>query len=502
MIRFFRQRHPYLTVFLVFLVVLVLGLAQLGSSVNPVPRDLPVLLVQGDAGSMTPAGDTNFGRDLSERLRNAVPPGGEGPALVWRVVASEEAAVKAMNREEAYAALVIPADFSKKLSSLLSPDPRSASAVLYVNQGMNYNGATMASGIVTQMLGGANAQLRDRLLAKSGPGGTLTPAQTDALAEPIRVTSRSINAIGPNSSNGSAPVVLTQLVWFAAMVSTMMLFVAANRATANGFRLHRFGIRVSQILMGIAASGAAALSILWIAGQWFGLHIPDYAGIGWYLFFVCFVFFLVQTTVVSWLGFAGMPLFILLFFFAAPLLALPPELLPAFSRRFVYDWLPLRFAAEGLRDLFYFRGLNLDGPTWTLAAIGGVGVVLIPLSVLKRHRSADNEMENQLPAADVPGDFSPVEASRPLAQPAFAEAAAHADLPIKDSEFRHAIREFLTPSPQAIADGHFSDNEYRKALLKLKDAMNKETDRYEEMSPDQAYRQTLKQLTGRLKEPE
>ena len=31
MIRFFRQRHPYLTVFLVFLVVLVLGLAQLGS---------------------------------------------------------------------------------------------------------------------------------------------------------------------------------------------------------------------------------------------------------------------------------------------------------------------------------------------------------------------------------------------------------------------------------------------------------------------------------------
>ena len=62
---------------------------------------------------------------------------------------------------------------------------------------MNYNGATMANGIVTQMLGGANAQLRERLLAaQAGPGGTLTSAQTDALAHPIEVTSRSVNAIG------------------------------------------------------------------------------------------------------------------------------------------------------------------------------------------------------------------------------------------------------------------------------------------------------------------
>ncbi|NOU71819.1 hypothetical protein GC098_10370 [Paenibacillus sp. LMG 31458] len=88
----------------------------------------------------------------------------------------------------------------------------------------------------------------------------------------------------------------------------------------------------------------AALSILWIAGQMFGLHIPDYEAIGWYLLFVCFVFFLVQTTVVSWLGVAGMLLFVLVFFFETPLLGVPPELLPAFSRRFLYDWLPLRFA--------------------------------------------------------------------------------------------------------------------------------------------------------------
>ncbi|NBD25831.1 YhgE/Pip domain-containing protein [Paenibacillus glycinis] len=387
MLKFFRQKHPYLAILIVFMVILVLGLAQLGSSVNPVPKDLPVLLVQGDAGANTPAGESNFGKELSERMQAAdAPNGGEMP-LIWRTAASEDAAVDAMNREEAYAALVIPADFSGKLATLLTADPQPAGVLLYVNQGMNYNGATMANQILTQLMNGASAQVREQMLATASEhGGMLTVKQSEALAAPIAVTTRNLNAVGANSSNGNAPVVLTQLVWFGAMVATMMLFVAAKNATEHGFRLHRLGIRVSQIVMGAVATGAASLSILWIAGQWFGLAIPDYAAIGWYLFFAGFVFFLIQTTVVSWLGLAGMPLFILVFFFGVPILTLPPELLPPFSHHFLYAWLPLRFAVEGLRDLFYFEGYrNLGAPTWTLAAMGGGGIVLTLLSVLKKH---------------------------------------------------------------------------------------------------------------------
>ncbi|MBB3128343.1 EmrB/QacA subfamily drug resistance transporter [Paenibacillus rhizosphaerae] len=86
------------------------------------------------------------------------------------------------------------------------------------------------------------------------------------------------------------------------------------------------------------------------------------------------------------------------------------------------------------------------------------------------------------------------------AQPALAEVAAHAELQNKDSEFRNAIRGFLTPSQPAKDEGQFTDKEYRKALLKLKDATNQEADQKEEMSPDQAYRETLKKLNGLLKE--
>ena len=146
-----------------------------------------------------------------------------------------------MDREEAYAAIVIPADFSHKLASLLSPQPQPSAVTLYVNQGMNNTAATMANGVLTQMLNGVNGQLREKLLTQaSQKGGTLTIDQTKALATPVVVTSKNINAIGTHSANGNAPVVLTQLAWFGAMVTTILLYLAAGKATQTGSRMHRF----------------------------------------------------------------------------------------------------------------------------------------------------------------------------------------------------------------------------------------------------------------------
>lgn len=390
MVHFFRLKHPYLTVVIVFVVVLVLGLAQLGSSVNPVPKNLPVVLVQQDAGAKTPDGQTaDFGKLIAEKLTAANVPGGGKSPLAWTTAASETEAMELLDHEEAYAALVIPADFSAKLSSLLSSEPHAAGMKLYINQGMNYSGSTMANQVLTAMLNGASGQLREQMLGvATQAGGMLTVAQTQALAMPIDIQTTNVNAVGTNSSNGNAPVVLTQLVWFGAMVATMMLFITANKATQNGSRRHRLGIRLSQVLMGAVATGIAALSILLIAGQWFGLRIPDYSSIGLYLFFAGFMFFLLQTTVVSWLGFAGVPLFVLVFFFGAPILTLPSELLPSFSHDYLYSWLPLRFSAEGLRDLFYFEGHhNLGSPSLKLAIIGIAGLALTLLSVFKKPKA-------------------------------------------------------------------------------------------------------------------
>jgi YhgE/Pip-like protein len=393
---FFKQKHPYLAIIVVFLVILLLGIAQLGSTVNPTPKNLPVLLVQMDAGEKLPTGqEMNFGKLIQEKITAAPAQADTVSPLKWTTVASEQEAIDAMDREQAYAAIIIPADFSHKLASLLSPAPQASSLTLYVNQGMNNTAATMANGVLSQIINGVNGQVREQLLAQvSQKGGTLTVDQTKAFASPIVVTSKNMNAVGTNSANGNAPVVLTQLAWFGAMVTTLLLFMAAGKATQTGSRTHRFSIQASQLLSGVVITAASAASILLVAGKWLGLTIPNYWEMGLFLTFVGFAFFLLQTAVVSWLGLKGVPLFVLVFFFGAPVLSLPVELLPSFSQDWLYSWLPLRFSAEGLRDLFYFRqNLNLSSPMWTLGIIGAVAIVVIFLSLLKKHEQPAAKVE-------------------------------------------------------------------------------------------------------------
>lgn len=393
---FFKQKHPYLAIIVVFLVILLLGVAQLGSTVNPMPKNLPVVLVQMDAGEKLPTGqDMNFGKLIQDKITAVPDLAITVSPLKWTTLASEQEAIDAMDREQAYAAIVIPADFSHKLASLLSPGPQASSVTLYVNQGMNNTAATMANGVLTQILNGVNGQVREQLLAQvSQKGGTLTVEQTKAFATPIVITSKNVNAVGTNSANGNAPVVLTQLAWFGAMVTTILLFLAAGKATQTGSRLHRLGIQLSQLVSGLVVTAASAASILLVAGAWLGLSIPDNGKIFLFLCLVGFAFFLLQTAVVSWLGFKGIPIFVLIFFFGAPVLSLPPELLPSFSHDWLYSWLPLRFSAEGLRDLFYFRqNLNLSSPIWTLALIGAGALVVILLSLLKKHEQPAPKVE-------------------------------------------------------------------------------------------------------------
>lgn len=387
---FFRQKHPYLAIILVFAVMMLLGVAQLGSSVNPVPKEMPVILVQNDQGAKLPNGQQmNYGKLIGDKVTGFKPQSGDESApLLWDNVKTEKDALDAMNHEKAYATVMIPADFTEKLSSLMSPQPQNPEITVYVNQGMNYTGANMVNQILSQMLTGASSQIRDQMLGQlNQKGGTLNVDQAKAFANPIVINTKNINAVGSHSSNGNAPVVLTQLVWFGAMASTIVLFMAAGKATQSGSSLHRLSIRFSQIVMGAVTTAIASLSILLITGGWLGLSIPDYTGIGLFLFFAGFMFFLIQTAVISWLGFAGMPLFILVFFFGLPILTLPAELLPQFSRDWLYSWIPLRFSVEGLRDLFYFRqGLNLSDSEWTLGILGAVGLVLTLCSVLKQSK--------------------------------------------------------------------------------------------------------------------
>lgn len=71
-------------------------------------------------------------------------------------------------------------------------------------------------------------------------------------------------------------------------------------------------------------------------------------------------------------------IFVLLLFFGAPLLALPPEMMPTFYSDWIYSWLPMQFMVEGLRELFFFGNeLTWNTPVSVLFWIGIISMLVL-----------------------------------------------------------------------------------------------------------------------------
>lgn len=384
---FFKQKQVWLGLLAITVVVTILAFANFGSTMSPLPQNMPVALVMQDTGAKLPTGqEMNFGKLIQEKLTAGTTPTGDPSPVVFTVLDSEQAALDALDRQTYYGAVVLPADMTQKLLSLQSPQPQSAEVKILVNQGKNFNGAQAVGTGLEKMIAAVNVQLRDQLLTQiEQRGGSLSVTQARALATPLTATVLPVNAVGANSVGGNAPVMLTSLMWLSGMIGTVLLFLARGKVQVPG---RRFGAWVAQLLTGAVYAGLAAAVALLITQGVLGMDVPDSGRLWLFLTFVCYSFFLLQTMVVNWLGFAGMPLFILVFFFGGPVLGMPMEFLPGVTQDWLMSWLPLRFAVEGLRDILYFqKDLNLTAPATTLGIIAAASAVLALLAVVKKERT-------------------------------------------------------------------------------------------------------------------
>ncbi|MFJ7736480.1 hypothetical protein ACIQ2D_09050 [Lysinibacillus sp. NPDC097287] len=99
----------------------------------------------------------------------------------------------------------------------------------------------------------------------------------------------------------------------------------------------------------------------------------------------------------AWIGIKAMPLFVLILFFGAPLLAMPPEFMSSFYHDWIYSWLPMRFMVDGLRELFFFdNGLSWNHPTMVLVGIGLGSLVILCASALKPSGNMENDTQSNM----------------------------------------------------------------------------------------------------------
>ncbi|MBB3111391.1 YhgE/Pip-like protein [Paenibacillus phyllosphaerae] len=382
-----KQKNILLAPILVLVVALIFGVATLGSTVNPVPQHLPVLLVQSDQGTTVPGqGDINYGQTIADNLTGAASQEqATASPFDWEIVPDEAAGLDMLDRQEAYALVVIPQTLSGSIGALMTGSTEAANIPIYVNQGKNMSAASMTSQGLTQIFQAVNAQFSKQLTGVlAAQGVKVDPGQIAVLANPLQAKVQIVNPVGTHSVNGNAPGSLTQIAWMAALVATILVFFAKKNLTMNS-RKDQAAAILSQVLAGAVLSLVAGFGILAIADGMIGLQVSSFLDTALFLSLAAFCFFLMMSAIMAWLGFAGVPIFMLLFFFTGPLLTLAPEMLPQATKNLLFSWVPLRFSVEGLRDLFYFgQGLNIQTPLVIVCSIAAGSLILLLASMFKR----------------------------------------------------------------------------------------------------------------------
>jgi YhgE/Pip-like protein len=382
---------------IIALAVIFIFLLTLFPSVQLQPKNLPIAIVNEDEGVQIPnQPEMNMGKTIVEAMeKDSKETTDEDPAVKWVEVKTAEKAQKGMDNQKYYAALVIPTDFSAKQASLRTPAPSSPEVQIYINQGMNTAASTMAGQVLNGVVDNMNNKIRTQLLdGFEKQGATLTAKQAASLAIPISKKVTNVNEIGINSANGNSPVSLFQPLWIGSLANAAIIFLAVSKLSITN-RKENLITKIGQILIGAIVSLVVGFGLTWLAGDMVGLHIPQSTDTALFLSITSFSFFLMISSVLSWLGIRSVALFALLLFFGAPLLSMAPEMMSTFYRDWIYSWLPMRFMIQGLRELFFFgKGLTWSSPVTTLVWIGVVSMVIILASALKLN-SIKNKTQNQ-----------------------------------------------------------------------------------------------------------
>ncbi|WP_136605704.1 ABC transporter permease [Paenibacillus dokdonensis] len=370
--RILKEKMTWLGVAIVLVVLIVFGFAMMGSVLGSEPKELPVALVVLDQPMELPTGGTlEIGKMIQATLssNSALP-------FVWYVVGSEEEARKGLDNRDYYGALVLPAGLSNGLYSLVTSSPVYPHVKIISNEGMS----TQASTVVTQALGQAlrmiSVELSLQLLEQLGQQKEQVPVETaKALVTPVNIQKEVIHSPGMNNASGNAPALLTQIMWIGSLVTGIILFLVSKKDVAAASS--RWSVIAVQAIVGLAIISIASGFTIWMAMSWYDMEMAD-AGVTWlFLWLAGSTFFLLQSSLLNWIGFRAMPLLVLLMFFSIPLLNMAPEFLPQITRDWIYSWTPLRFATGGLREVMYFGGL--DAASSNALILGGVAVGFLVL---------------------------------------------------------------------------------------------------------------------------
>jgi YhgE/Pip-like protein len=384
---FVKQKMLWMGILVILVVLAVFGVAMMGSVLSAKPKNLPVALVLLDQPKELPNGESLA---IGEMIKAKLVANTQLP-IHWKIVGSEAEALEGLNQQDYYGALLLPADLSAGLLSLQTASPKPAVVQIIVNEGMNTQAATAVKQILQQATKEISLGLSEQVLGLLGKQMEQIPVRSAlTLLKPIQIQEKVVHSVGVNNANGNAPGMLTQISWIGSLVTSMFMFLTTQKAFALGAR--KRGVIVSQAIVGILVSAIVSGFLVWMSSAWYGMELANRGDTWLILWLIGSSFFLLQSTLLNWIGFPAMGILVLLMFFSMPLLNMAPEFLPQVTQDWLYSWTPLRYAASGLRNVMYFAGVQPTTPNvMILWLIAGFFLITLLGSIFRKVKSSHPE---------------------------------------------------------------------------------------------------------------
>lgn len=384
----------------------VMTVSYLGAFLDPVgnARDLPVAVVNEDAG-VTVAGQRVY---LGARAVAALvsPRSPLGDAVRWTVVPSRSRALARIGEDRAYAAVVIPRDYSRRIAALAAPArglPVATEVTVLTSLAAGSFARSATEELASSAVMGVSMRIA-RQLAAEGPGGT--PAEVAHRArDSVQVEAVEASSAGGKSARGLAPFYFALMLGLAGFVGTVMISVGVEFMNGH-LPLDLFALRlrrpesahsrtrlwVTKLVLALAlAVLAGALQTVLAVGA-LGMTATNPVRLGLFAVLATAAAATVTLAFVVPFGLAGSLLgilFITILGVPASGGPYPIQMLPGFFR-FLAEWLPLRYMTDGARSLVFFDGrlaAGLGTGIWVLAAYAVGGALVSAATALAIDRS-------------------------------------------------------------------------------------------------------------------
>lgn len=378
LLRLFKEKLAWAAPIAVILIIALFSV-NLFAQGDPKVRNLPVALIINDGGVHVDAV-----KSAVEQMSKGTD--GEEPMLAF--TDENEADIENLfDEKKYYAAFVVPEGYNDSLQNAITNNS-AATLKIYINQGFNVTGANYAKTALSTLVKQLNQQYSASFIEQMG-GQQIDANEAAILVNPIISEEKVFNTVTASTANGSAPTLMAVPAWVGALIGGFILFLSTSNILKKELLTRKQALRLmaGQVLFGVIIALFSGFTVATL-GLIAGINMPSYFLVGSFVSFAALCFFLLVSAVTAWIGKPAITLFMVVMLLGMGVLMMPKEMLPDFFVTFIRPWIPIRFASDGLREIFYFGSSFYTGQSFNIiSGIGIVGLVIYLLSIFKPVRA-------------------------------------------------------------------------------------------------------------------